>query len=520
MVAITDDDAVPHADWLERIEAVFAASPKVGGVGGRDLIPGELGGPGELHERVGVVQWWGRVVGNHHLGCGGPRTVHVLKGVNCAYRTALLRQVGFDRRLKGAGAQVHFELGIGLELIERGWSLVYDPAILVDHFPAPRQDYDKRNSFNARAVSDAVHNETVLLLQHLPAPRRAALMVWSLVCGTRAAPGLVGLALEAAAIRGWRWTAGAPRCAGGSRGSVAGGINAVAVECRWRSVPDAAREPSDIRDEPARVPQDRRRHGLSRSGRLIIRLATGAGPATATGHGLAAVREPAWSFDPTAGATDQMAERRRAGLDLVDTGTLALPSLDDIGSAPLDGWHASAHLWPDAPPVWPLFGMRMFGMTTPEQRIWRNTSPGLDLREELAREAGLASWFTGEIGAGGVLVADGVWSTSGEMACPPGSAPLWERLGFDVVATPPALGLIAVTSGVAVAAEVPPLLAGTVRRLVNAGLGYARFGRSAPGIATELVIKTDIMADLSPALAAVIAEACAEESAVFATEAA
>jgi glycosyltransferase involved in cell wall biosynthesis len=211
VVAITDDDAVPHADWLERIEAVFAASPKVGGVGGRDLIPGELGGPGELNERVGVVQWWGRVVGNHHLGCGGPRTVHVLKGVNCAYRTAPLRQVGFDRRLKGAGAQVHFELGIGLELIERGWSLVYDPAILVDHFPAPRQDYDRRNSFNARAVSDAVHNETVLLLQHLPAPRRAALMVWSLVCGTRAAPGLVGLALEAVgnpglALARWRAT--------------------------------------------------------------------------------------------------------------------------------------------------------------------------------------------------------------------------------------------------------------------------------------------------------------------------
>jgi glycosyltransferase involved in cell wall biosynthesis len=197
LVAITDDDAVPHADWLERIEAVFAASLNVGGVGGRDLIPGEMGAPGELRERVGLVQWWGRVIGNHHLGCGGPRPVHVLKGVNCAYRTAPLRQVGFDPRLKGAGAQVHFELGIGLEMIERGWSLVYDPAILVDHFPAPRQDYDKRKTFNARAISDAVHNETLLLLQHLSALRRAVLIVWSLVCGTRVAPGLLCLALEA-----------------------------------------------------------------------------------------------------------------------------------------------------------------------------------------------------------------------------------------------------------------------------------------------------------------------------------
>src|SRR4051812_281516 len=186
------------------------------------------------------------------------------------------------------------------------------------------------------------------------------------------------------------------------------------------------------------------------------------------------------------------------GIDLVDTGTMALPSLDGIGSAPLDGWHASAHLWPDAPPVWALFSMQMFGMTTPELRVWRNTSPGLELREELARQAGLASWFTGEIGAGGVLVADGDWSTSGRMACSPGSAPLWEWLGFDVVATPPALGLTAVTSGVVVAAEVPALLAGPVRRLVNAGLGYARFRGAAPGLATELVIKADIMAEFSP----------------------
>ncbi|UEM06860.1 glycosyltransferase (plasmid) [Skermanella rosea] len=201
VVAITDDDAVPHADWLERIERVFAESVKVGGVGGRDLIPGELGEPGGLHEKVGLVQWWGRVIGNHHLGCGGPRRVQVLKGVNCAYRTGLLRKVGFDRRLKGAGAQVHFELGIGLDLIGRGWQLVYDPAILVDHFPAPRQDYDRRNSFNARAVSDAVHNETFLLLHYLSPVRRAALLAWSLACGTRNAPGLLCLALEARSDR-------------------------------------------------------------------------------------------------------------------------------------------------------------------------------------------------------------------------------------------------------------------------------------------------------------------------------
>src|SRR4029450_13895405 len=107
---------------------------------------------------------------------------------------------------------------------------------------------------------------------------------------------------------------------------------------------------------------------------------------------------------------------------------------------PLDGWHASAHLWPDAPPVWPLFGMHMFGMTARELRVWRNTSPGMNLREGLAREAGMAAGFTGDIGAGGVLVADSVWSTSGRMACAPGSAPLWENIGVGGVRREPGLG--------------------------------------------------------------------------------
>jgi hypothetical protein len=207
-------------------------------------------------------------------------------------------------------------------------------------------------------------------------------------------------------------------------------------------------------------------------------------------------------------------------VDLTDTSAMALPSLDDIHAAPLDGWHASAHMWPDAPPVWSLFGMQMFGMTARELRVWRNTSPGMNLRDELARKAGLASWFTGDIGAGGVLVCDGVWSSSGRMACAPGSAPLWENVGFDVATTEPDLGFHALTSGKAVAAEVPPLLAGPVRRLANAGLGYARFGGFTPGLATELLIKAEVMADLPAAQAAAVAEACAEEAGVFTLEAA
>jgi glycosyltransferase involved in cell wall biosynthesis len=190
-VAITDDDAAPHVDWLEKIERTFLSDPAIGGVGGRDIIGGRPNPEDRLRETVGKVTWLGKVVGNHHLGCGPARPVDVLKGVNCAYRMEAIAKHGFDHRLKGTGAQVHFELSAGLDLIRAGWTLVYDPAILVNHYPAQRHDYDQRGTFNARAVSDEVHNETLALLRHLSPLRRFAFVVWFLSCGTRRCPGML-----------------------------------------------------------------------------------------------------------------------------------------------------------------------------------------------------------------------------------------------------------------------------------------------------------------------------------------
>lgn len=38
IIAITDDDAAPHSDWLERIEAYYSSDECLGGVGGRDWL--------------------------------------------------------------------------------------------------------------------------------------------------------------------------------------------------------------------------------------------------------------------------------------------------------------------------------------------------------------------------------------------------------------------------------------------------------------------------------------------------
>jgi cellulose synthase/poly-beta-1,6-N-acetylglucosamine synthase-like glycosyltransferase len=195
VIALTDDDARPRTDWIAGLLAHFASDVRVAGVGGRDWQPTERWD----EPRVGIVQWFGRVIGNHHLGSGPARDVDLLKGANCAFRAELLRAVGFDRRLRGSGAQMHWELGVCLPLRRAGWRLVYDPLVAVDHDIAPRlgDDVLHRGGFAEAPLVDAVHNETVELLEGRGPASALAFMLWALAIGTREGPGF------AQGVRAW-----------------------------------------------------------------------------------------------------------------------------------------------------------------------------------------------------------------------------------------------------------------------------------------------------------------------------
>lgn len=192
VIASTDDDAAPHPDWLVRMEEWFLSDRKIGGVGGRDwqYVGDKIKESGE-REIVGKVQWFGRVIGNHHLGVGEAREVDVLKGVNMAYRREAIGNLTFDARLQGSGAQVHFELAFTLQLRRKGWKLIYDPKVAVDHYPAQRFDQDGRDQFNPTAQCNTVHNETLALLDYLPIIQQPIFILWSLFVGTSGAMGLV-----------------------------------------------------------------------------------------------------------------------------------------------------------------------------------------------------------------------------------------------------------------------------------------------------------------------------------------
>jgi glycosyltransferase involved in cell wall biosynthesis len=186
IVAFVDDDAIPHSDWLARILVAFQ-DRSVGGVGGRDVV--HQNGRIEIGESrdVGRLTWWGRAVGNHHIGVGPPRRVDILKGCNCAYRRDI---IGIPLGLRGHGAEVANDMAMSLFVRSRGFDLIYDPEIVVDHYPGFRYGEDVRHHPSQQAELDAVYNIAYAICSTNPSIRRR-FRLYHLLVGHRTIPGAI-----------------------------------------------------------------------------------------------------------------------------------------------------------------------------------------------------------------------------------------------------------------------------------------------------------------------------------------
>ncbi len=195
ILTLTDDDTIAPPDWLGRIFEHFAADPMLGGVGGRDRCHDGEGFDDRRQPVVGRLQWFGRTIGNHHLGCGGPREVDFLKGANMSYRAEAFATLRFDLRLRGRGSQPHDDLAFSLAVRRAGWKLVYDPAAQVEHYAARREEprcyVASAKLTDPASFFDSCYNNVVALWDTLPPARRAAYAAWALLVGTRGVPGLV-----------------------------------------------------------------------------------------------------------------------------------------------------------------------------------------------------------------------------------------------------------------------------------------------------------------------------------------
>ena len=191
VLAFLDDDAVPEPDWLQRMAAHYDV-PEVGAVGGRDRVfhdgvPVDEG----VRSDVGTLTWYGRFVALHHRGAGPARDVDHLKGVNMSFRRGQFPDIRVDEQLRGKGAQVHEEASITLEVKRRGFRVVYDPAIAVDHFEADRGHLDARAPVQARPRRDRHHNQTYVVTRYYAPYRALVHFLFAVLVGTSDAPGLV-----------------------------------------------------------------------------------------------------------------------------------------------------------------------------------------------------------------------------------------------------------------------------------------------------------------------------------------
>jgi len=194
-VALLDDDVEVPANWLERMLSHLQGNAERFGAGGRDFLQDHpaMRRSEPLVNSVGLIEWSGRITGNHHRGGGSPRAVRFLRGSNCLYRGDFLREVGFEKGLRGEGAQVHWELALGFQAMKRGGVLWYDPGVEVVHHVAPRHDADAnhRGNFAANGVEDMTYNEVFVILRHAPAAMRWKCLAWNLLVGSLSCPGLV-----------------------------------------------------------------------------------------------------------------------------------------------------------------------------------------------------------------------------------------------------------------------------------------------------------------------------------------
>lgn len=188
VVAFTDDDSAPEPTWLLKMKRHYR-NPKVGGVGGRDILINHPVVP--LQSDVGKLTWYGKLIGNHHLGYGEPREVDVLKGVNMSFRKHL---VEFSPFLRGnGGPENHNEVGLCLRIKCMGYALVYDPSITVDHHVAPRIDSEQRTHFKAKSTTNSAFNLQRSLLTWLPWHQKLIRLIYSTWIGDKGYPGLMRL---------------------------------------------------------------------------------------------------------------------------------------------------------------------------------------------------------------------------------------------------------------------------------------------------------------------------------------
>ncbi len=142
-----DDDAEAAEGWASRLVAHYA-DPGVGAIGGRCINTSDEAGPTQVPDadRVGYVNRRGQFIGRmfHRPTFTEPVQVEFLMGGNMSFRREIARRLELDMELNKNVAQ-GYEVDLGLQTRGMGWKIIFDPAIAIRHYSAPRETIGMRS---------------------------------------------------------------------------------------------------------------------------------------------------------------------------------------------------------------------------------------------------------------------------------------------------------------------------------------------------------------------------------------
>jgi glycosyltransferase involved in cell wall biosynthesis len=233
VLAVLDDDAVPRASWMSRIQRAFSDPHVVG-----------LGGPVADHSRPspGCLRFTGRATalrmrllhgrtlyrGFKSLpdpdecqaaGLEEPLPSDLVIGCSMAFRRCVLEHIGIDDGLN-RGAAINYEVDIALGA-KRFGVVLFDPKLVVDHFPAPRKGAPSRSA-EERYRSDYTYNLHYVAGKHFGVAELAFFRAYMELIGQRVSPGLARRLLSGSRRYPLRLFAGDPLAAARSGGLRAG----------------------------------------------------------------------------------------------------------------------------------------------------------------------------------------------------------------------------------------------------------------------------------------------------------
>ncbi|HTU91480.1 MAG TPA: glycosyltransferase [Gemmataceae bacterium] len=161
-IVIMNDDALVPRDFLRACDSDLDADPCIGCLGFRALenaycVDGNT---------IGRITPTGQVLGNFVLDCGKPIEVEHIYGFCYLITRATLEQSAkYDRILltKHYASGDRLETDHCLSIRRRGFKVVYDPRIMVQHLAKPRLDYKERS---LRWRLNHIRNTLYLFLKH------------------------------------------------------------------------------------------------------------------------------------------------------------------------------------------------------------------------------------------------------------------------------------------------------------------------------------------------------------------